>query len=90
MWVLTQARKADGQTFIVNLDQLAVISLTGPETIDGEQVWSIVASDKTTSWTLAYSSNQQEAHAIQRRVFNSLATGEKALNLNAGRKAGSD
>jgi len=90
MWVLTQARKSDGQTFLVNLEQLGVISLTGPELVEGENVWSIVASDKTTSWTLAWSTSHPDALAIHRRVYNSLATGEKAINMNSGRKAGNE
>ncbi len=90
MWVLTQARKGDGQTFLVNLEHLGVISLTGPESVDGENIWSIVASDKTTSWTLAWSPSHPDAQAIHRRVFNALATGEKAINMNSGRKTGNE
>lgn len=86
MWVYTMARRTDGRMFILDLDHLGAISITGPITEGDDQVWAIEATDGTTNWVLAEAPSLVEATSLQRRIFNSLATGEKAINLNSGRK----
>lgn len=83
MWVYTQARKVDGRMFLLDLTHLGVISINGPFEVDGEHMWTIEASDGTTTWILAEANNLTDAAAIQRKIFNCLAIGEKALNLNS-------
>jgi len=72
--------------FVLDLSHLGVISVSGPTKVGDDEFWTVDASDGTTTWTLAETPTHSEAVSLQRKVFNSLATGEKALNLNAGRK----
>ena len=86
MWVYTMARRGDGHMFLVDLTHLGIISVTGPHTESGDPFWSIEASDGTTTWILAEAPNHVEAVSLQRRIFNSLATGERAINMNSVRE----
>lgn len=86
MWVYTQARKSDGRMFVLDLTHLGVISVIDPTPDSSESVWRIEATNGTSTWVLAEASSHADAVAIQRRIFNSLATGEKAINLNATRR----
>ena len=72
--------------FVVDLSHLGVISVTGPHMESGEPIWNIEASDGAVSWVLAEAPSHVEAVSIQRRLFISLSTGEKAVNMNANRR----
>jgi hypothetical protein len=88
MWVYTQARRSESRTFLVDLTHLGIISVTGPHTDSEGQLWYIEASDASTSWILAEAPTYGDAVSIQRRIFNSLATGERAINLTTSRRPG--
>jgi len=72
--------------FVVDLSHLGVISVTGPHTDSVDPYWNIEATNGTVTWVLAEAPSHVEAVSIQRRLFISLSTGEKAVNMNANRR----
>jgi hypothetical protein len=72
--------------FVVDLTHLGVISVTGPHTESGETFWNIEATNGAVTWILAEAPSHVEAISIQRRLFISLSTGERAVNMNANRR----
>ena len=86
MWIWTQAKNSDGHAILLDLSKVETVAIVGPEVLGETKSWRVVASRETNTWTLAETTTLDEAIVIHRRVYHSLASGEKALNLHTHRR----
>ena len=78
MWIHTRPRSEQDNGLLINLDQCGRVQVSKL----GEK-WFIEAMLGSDAYPIAAAGSQEEAHALLKRIFDSLNAGEKALDLEA-------
>lgn len=77
MWIYSKTRGEHDRRFLLNLDHFANISLSQI----GEK-WYVDVMTRDDSTSIATLETQEQAETVIRRIFDSIAKGEQALDLD--------